>query len=334
MAKSIKGTCAKSSPPTCEASRSAISSPGSGVGPTPCGLPDGPSESLFGPAHAPARPSARRGKSSNARRAREEKWCRIHTALVFSLAQGAGISGSPTSVTCGRISTSSSRSAALQRSLANRLRARTDLSGSPEYALRWKDWPTHLGPPICALRASARRTSGSGCSGWPSPMALCGWASPAAWDHKHANAKSYAERGGGTKGEQLCNQAVHLTGWNTPTVRDTRNSGGEGKNPRDLARQTALAGWATPNAADATGTHGGRQVTSLRTQASGPPSTCSPASTEKRGALNPEYSRWLMGYPAAWGCCGATAMQSCRKSPRSSSPRTARPGTRNQKHAV
>ena len=49
-------------------------------------------------------------------------------------------------------------------------------------------------------------------------------------------------------------------------------------------------------------------------QAIGTTSTSSPASTEKRGALNPEHSRWLMGFPVAWVSCGATAMQSSRKS--------------------
>lgn len=38
---------------------------------------------------------------------------------------------------------------------------------------------------------------------------LCSWAPPTTRDHKHANAKPWAERGGGTKGEQLCNQVVH-----------------------------------------------------------------------------------------------------------------------------
>jgi hypothetical protein len=36
------------------------------------------------------------------------------------------------------------------------------------------------------------------------------------------------------------------TGWHTPTVRDLKNSGGDGKNPRCLVRQSALESWPTP----------------------------------------------------------------------------------------
>lgn len=43
------------------------------------------------------------------------------------------------------------------------------------------------------------------------------------------------------------------------------------------------------------------------------------AGMESGGQLNPEHSRWLMGYPAEWGCSGATAMRSIRGRRKSSS---------------
>jgi hypothetical protein len=36
--------------------------------------------------------------------------------------------------------------------------------------------------------------------------------------------------------------------------------------------------------------------------------------TEKRGALNPEFVCWLMGFPPEWDACAPTAMPSSRKS--------------------
>lgn len=41
--------------------------------------------------------------------------------------------------------------------------------------------------------------------------------------------------------------------------------------------------------------------------------------------VSPSQWQMRMGYPAAWGCCGATAMQSCHKSRQSSSKRTRKP---------
>ena len=99
---------------------------------------------------------------------------------------------------------------------------------------------------------------------------LSGWATPAERDHRHPNAKSYADRGGGKKGEQLPNQAAH----------------------------------------------------------SGPTPSSSVAPTEKRGALHPAFSLWLMGYPSQWMALApsrasarsaARATPSSRKSPRRSS---------------
>jgi len=65
-----------------------------------------------------------------------------------------------TSGTCGPLFEGSSPSAALQQSLESRLRAALDVNGSPEYELTWKHWDMPSGLPICALRASARHTSG------------------------------------------------------------------------------------------------------------------------------------------------------------------------------
>jgi hypothetical protein len=67
-----------------------------------------------------------------------------------------------------------SPSASLQRSLASRLAASTDLNGSPECVLTWKLWDMPSGPQICALRARARRASDKGFTGWPAAGATDG----------------------------------------------------------------------------------------------------------------------------------------------------------------
>jgi hypothetical protein len=236
--------------------------------------------------------------------------------------------------------------------LASKLQARTAGLGSPLYALTWKPWDMPSGPPICALRASARRTSGSDsggeASGWPTPSAsgfeakdlerleqrraecaekhgnngfgltlgqaapllagwatptaslatkgarpepgeimeamrshgpdlaalasLAGWATPAARDFKSANAKTYAERGGGAKGEQLSNQAKHLPDYDGP------------------ARLTSTGEMLIGSAA---GMDGG-------------------------GQLSPGLARWLQAYPIEWDDCAVTVTPLSRKSARRS----------------
>ena len=254
---------------------SATSSPGSEDGRSPCGGPVLKTPPESGPAPVP----------------------------VSRFRARASARGTPTSATFGPLFTTSSPSADLQRCLASRLRARMDVNGSPEFALTWKTWDMPAGEPICALRASERRTADKGCFGWPTPMA----GTQATEDYNGAGNTDSGRR------------TVELCSWHTPTVRDMRNSGGDGKNPRDLVRQAALAGWATPKCAEREPASAGPgHFASLATQARGCASTSSPAGTGKRGVLRPGHSRWLMGFPAAWDSCGATAMQSCRKSRRSS----------------
>ncbi|MEM7730510.1 MAG: hypothetical protein AAF311_14790, partial [Pseudomonadota bacterium] len=99
---------------------------------------------------------------------------------------------------------------------------------------------------IPALRASARRTGGSDCI-----LPLRGWPTPAHRDFRHANAKAYAERGGGAKGEQLNTAAVHLAGWPTPMAGSPGKPGqyNPAGNTGSSRKTVALAGWDTPTAA-------------------------------------------------------------------------------------
>lgn len=69
----------------------------------------------------------------------------------------------------GQLLPGSSSSAILQSSLESRLRARLSSLGSTLYTLTWKPWNTPSGPSRFRLRASARRTSETDCSGWPTP---------------------------------------------------------------------------------------------------------------------------------------------------------------------
>lgn len=193
-----------------------------------------------------------------------------------------------TNDTCGPICFGSSASADLQSFLESRLQARTDLHGSMEYRLTWKVRVTPSGRRICALRASVRRTSGSGCTGWQSPQAS--WAD--------AGAKS---RSGKRKNELLTPELVKgLVGWNTPRATDG-TKGGPNQSGGSLAHDAQLAGWATPAARD----HKSESCTSdyqaaRDSETRGKTLSWQVAATEKRGVLHAAFSRWLMGFPSAW----------------------------------
>ena len=198
-----------------EATRNAISSPVSAAGRMRSGLRAYQTTIPFGQDHVRVSPSALQ------EREKEQK----------------------TNAISGLNSEGLSPSAILQRSLENRLRQRMAAYGSLEYALTWKHWDMPLGEPICALRASVRRTSDKGCTG------LAGWVSPTAQDHSRGV-----------------------------------------KPPRPQDKGIPLS----------------QQVGMIISSSSAP--------TEKRGALNPDLCRWLMGYPIEWGLYGAMVMPSSRKS--------------------
>jgi hypothetical protein len=104
------------------------------------------------------------------------------------------------------------------------------------------------------------------------------------------------------------NQNVDLVGWNTPRATDGTN-GGPNQAGGALPADAALTGGATPAARDHKSEAASEEFQALRMeQTRGKPlsweagliSESSPAQTESRGVLDAAFSRWLMGFPAAW----------------------------------
>jgi hypothetical protein len=247
----------------------------------------------------------------------------------------------PTKGTSGLNSPDSSASASLQSSLASKLHQRMDVNGSLEYSLTWKQWAIDGQEPICALRASRRRTLDSDSSGWPTPDANGMNDGERLESFQARQAVLKAKHGNGNGAGMPIAIAAQLAGWCSPSARDWKDTPGmatTGTNPDgsertrldQLPRQAALAGWATPQAFDANDCRRGMEAeakdragravdgrnggpsSNLREQVHGATPDGSNAATESADVfqLNPRFSLWLQGFPTSWHDAGLRAQQS------------------------
>lgn len=215
--------------------------------------------------------------------------CGQEVALASLSARQAKERGLLTSGTYGPRSTTLSASVNLSRSLASKLRVKTDANGSTLYKLTWKEWTTPAGRLIPALRASVLRTSDKDCTGLP----LAGWRNPIASDGVGGATDPIKEiqkaQAKGTSPKLKLRDQVHLTGWPTPCASKTGKNSKDPQRMKEKGCQSCLG-----DAAHLT------IDTPARLTASGDLLTGSSAGMESGGQLNPSLSRWLMGLPIDW----------------------------------
>lgn len=229
----------------------ATSSPESESGATPCGKQDGPMTDQSGQEVALANHSAQQAKGKG-----------LLTSGIY-----------------GQHSTGSSSSVNLMLFLASKLQAKTASLGSTLFGLTWKQRTTPSGRSICALRASALRTSGNACTSWPSPLAhksspqqrddftpnlaavaqLTSWPTPRTVTGGAESAERKQELGRTESGGGDLQAAAMLASWATPQGRDhflahsaeyVAEKKAMGHGMQNLNDQATLASWATPTQRD------------------------------------------------------------------------------------
>jgi len=142
--------------------------------------------------------------------------------------------------TCGQLFGGSSPSDVLQQSLENRLRARLAGRGSVEYVLTWKRWDMPSGLPICALRASAHRTSANASSGWPTADAQAFNTGADYETHMQRLQRLKEKHGNGNGAGMTLGIAAQAAGWPTAMRADGRGSAGRDK--QELPNVALLTG--------------------------------------------------------------------------------------------
>ena len=205
------------------------------------------------------------------------------------------------SATSGPRCTAWSQPSGLLSSLASKWQAEQVSPGSTVYALIWRERATPQGRRIFALRASALRTSGSVCGGWPTPSTMDSGNTGTAWEARREAMKAKHQNGNGFG--LILPMAAQLAGWPTPGAKDGDKSvrtpeGAEAEAQRrgwtnDLCTAAHCAGWPTPQARD----HKGADLDGVHDRGGkGPPLNevvrlagwATPTTSDHRGAATPE----------------------------------------------
>ena len=289
-------------------------------GAMPCNLPDGRQTVRSGLEAAPVRLSARPENKKD---------------LLMS-----GI--------CGQHSSISSKSAALNMSLANRLKMRLSTVGSIEYIETWKQKATPAGVLYWAHTASVPRIKDKGYIGdaplltFPTPTQnnatragkqgrmggenlqtavmniVRTWATITTQDFKTPVQKE-------TKQKRLRAEVMTVAAYHTPRANDSVKNGAIANDPRNgLPAQVLIMPWPTILSSEARQGFQDRTRGKKGSQESlstviyrviqvilGSVTNSSTAKTERFGGyrLNPYFSAWLMGFPKEWTEAGMAAFQ-------------------------
>lgn len=201
-------------------------------------------------------------------------------------------------------------------------------------------WPT----PLANNGKGAGNFNRQGGVNLQTAALLTGWPTPAANEFEPKDLQKLLERREkystkyGNNGFGLTlGQSVHLlAGWPTPTTIDNNQIAGQGaaanapKRGTTLGGAARLAAWPTPTATDGKGGYQGGRIRNgklstdrldVAAQIAGPARLTvsgmmligSIARMESGGQLDPDHSRWLMGFPPEWEDCAPTETLSTLK---------------------
>jgi hypothetical protein len=311
---------------TCEDTGSAISSPESRDGRGHCDAPDGPTSARSGQARVPAKAKASQAKNV------AETIQGTYGPTCFA----SSVPGGPLSSWESRLRERLARIGSTEFDLTwkvkdtpsgrplSHLVPSTHRSGETGYGGSAWTTPTLHGN---YNRKGASKYSGDGLA---TQMISTSWPTPKESDHRQGMPERFkgAQSLNGPR-SNLNDAMVAIASWPTPCASEDNKSVEAhlamkqrmGERDGSHANRTAItslavmmkaqpvAAWATPTARDgrsgkasqATHDRNARPLNEqMQATASGPARSASPATTAKRGAPNPAFPCWLMGFPEEW----------------------------------